>query len=55
MKTYTRTHSNKKALTNHVARIRKRGGSVKSKKTTKGTKIVYAFGKGKNSQLVLFL
>ncbi|ADY51434.1 hypothetical protein Pedsa_0862 [Pseudopedobacter saltans DSM 12145] len=54
MKTYTRTHSNKKALTNHVAKIRKRGGSVKSKIIAKGTKIVYAFGKVKSSQLDLF-
>lgn len=45
MKTYTKTHSNGKALTNHASKIRKRGGTYKTKKVGKATKIVYSFDK----------
>ena len=52
-KTYTKTHTNKKAIENHVKRIKKRGGAVRAMKSNRGTKLVYAFGKGKSNQLDL--
>ncbi|WP_169303360.1 hypothetical protein [Pedobacter cryophilus] len=49
-KTYSKNHKNPKALKNHVAKIKKRGGVVRSQ----GSKIVYTFGKGKSNQLDMF-
>ena len=53
-KTYTKTHTNKKAIANHVIRIKKRGGSVRAMKNLRGTKLVYSFGKIGRNQLDLF-
>lgn len=43
MKTYTKTHSNKKAADAHLAAIKKRGGTAKAVPTANGTKIEYSF------------
>ncbi len=43
MKTYTKTHTNKKAADTHLAAIKKRGGTAKAVPTATGTKIEYYF------------
>lgn len=53
-KTYTKTHTNKKALNAHAAKIKKRGGNVRAMKSNRGTKLVYVFGGAKNNQIDLF-
>lgn len=43
MKTYTKTHTNKKAADIHLDRIKKRGGTANVRQTTTGILIEYSF------------
>lgn len=53
MKTYTKTHRNKKAAETHLKKIKQRGGIAKTKPVKDGTQIEYYFpekkSKGKNN------
>ncbi len=41
--TYIAIHFNQKALTSHLAKIKKRGGTAKTEKVAGGTKVTYSF------------
>lgn len=43
MKTYTKTHANKKAAEGHLAAIKRRGGTAKTTQLNTGTRIDYSF------------